>query len=157
MKTNNKPLSKFFAVTASGGVYEITYAKRKTTAKKIFSANPSNSKAKVGYELNPKGKFIGITIDLGLWKCQPDDGKKFKFEDHWDGTYVRTSEIRGLFFEKAEAVRNCEYRHNNPRAIEPNKWHESETTRAVLERIGLDHPVFIIVEELQPKEVDLPF
>ncbi len=159
MNTIIDPLKQFFVVTASGGVYEVCYTKMKTTVKKIFAKYPKKSKAKVGYEFFPKGKFVCITKTMGLWKCHSDNGKKFQIEDHWDGNLMQTSPIVGLFFEKDQAINYCtdaegayktDYHFMN--------WYRTNgTSKEVLEKIGKDHPVFILSKELQPQEEGVPF
>ncbi len=154
-----KNLSTFFVSTASGAVYEVKYTKTGTTAKKIFAVDPKKSKAKVGDELLAKGKFVCITADLGLWKCNPDDGKRFKFEDKWPGSYVRTSVINGLLLKKEDAITYCKYRYNNV-VIAKEEWYElPNRTKDVLEQIGENHPAFILAEELLQyiKKADIPF
>ncbi len=159
MKTGNKPLSKLFVTTVSGAVYKVEYTNKKTTVKKIFAEDPKKSKAKVGDEIFPEGKFVCLTTNMGLWKCQPDDGKKFPTDYGWSGRYIGTSPINGLFFTEKEAINYCTYRYNNPH-FGMEEWYElPNDTKNVLEKIGKDHPIIILSEKLLLliKEVDIPF
>ena len=146
MNTNNDLLETFFVATASGSVYKINYQKRKVTVKKIFSEDPENSNNKVGYELFPKAKFVGITKNMGLWKCQPDNGKRIHIQEEskqtWIGMLEQTSPIVGLFLEKDPSIAHCKRVYNTPApgifakatACEPHYWYELNETIAVLKK-----------------------
>lgn len=138
-------LKKFYVVTASGSVYEVKYTEQKTTVRKIYIIDPEKSKIEVGTELFPEAKFVCITMEMGLQKCQPGDGKKFSFEEEWNGHILNTSSIRGLFLKKESALKYCKGTYNY-------QWYKTDEAISVIQKIGKDHPVFILSERLYPKE-----
>jgi len=154
-----KFLKKFYAVTKSGGVYEIVFYPRKkiTSIEKIFTLDPNKSKVGSGYKLYPEGHFVAITKNQGLVKYQPDDGIKVRFfEDSWLGHFTHTSEIIVLSFNKMNAVKYCKDKYEIYTAYGYESLKTEETIN-VMRAIGKEHPVFYVQEDLFPKENDISF
>jgi len=150
MKAKEKFLKKFFVVLVDGRILEVKFTDVKTSVKIIYDF----SKGKIGHELFPQANFVGITMNNGLYKFQPHDGKRCPLEGDWIGICHHTKAIVGLFFKKEPAIKYCIEEHDYYPARQ-KLW--PDESRDVLRKIGDEHPVFIISEEISPKREDGSF
>lgn len=132
-------LKRFFAVTVSGSLYEIsdkTNERNWPTVRKV--SGPTNPNMQTGTCLR-NGKLVGIS-DLGicLFDPTPREGRNFELMNtsYWGGS---TSGIVALFLERSSAEACIT---SSERTLLSEKY--MDCTRSTLQNIGNDHPVFVI-------------
>jgi hypothetical protein len=121
------PLNFFFAVTASGSLYEVVYTNDRAVARKICFQGGKENNVGVGDQLN--GGDIVIVTPNGLYA--------YSSEKRQLGG--NSTAIVALFLD-AEAAKAC-LESQDIQPLDP-RWHRE--TEMVLATIGDDHPVFTI-------------
>lgn len=144
MKESNGVLHEFFAVTLSGSVYRISDEVKDGCPNVVKIALRGESHIGVNERLR-NGNLVGLIERRIILYFEPHPPTDFpKHQDPWQiNTYFwggGTSSIVALFLREEDAMA-CFLDRVGKTALD-EKW--SNYTQATLERIGKDHPVFVI-------------